>query len=49
MHTPCVNVPSARGPNGMPLGMQAIGRIGDDGRTLACAAWLEARLKESAS
>ncbi|HUG77864.1 MAG TPA: amidase [Burkholderiales bacterium] len=45
LHTPCVSVPAGRGPNGMPLGLQVIGRIGDDARTLACAKWLHSRLQ----
>jgi Asp-tRNA(Asn)/Glu-tRNA(Gln) amidotransferase A subunit family amidase len=30
--------------NGLPLGLQVIGRIGDDARTLAAAAWIAERL-----
>ena len=41
---PCVTIPGGKGPNGMPLGIQLIGRIGDDARLLAAAAALEARL-----
>ncbi len=44
LHTPCVAVPAGRGPNGLPLGLQVVGRIGDDARTLACARWIEERL-----
>ncbi|MSQ70533.1 MAG: amidase [Betaproteobacteria bacterium] len=44
LHTPCVTVPVATGTNGLPLGLQAVGRIGDDGRTLACAQWVHERL-----
>ncbi len=47
LHTPCVHVPITRGPNGLPLGLQVVGRIGDDARTLACADWIEARLREA--
>lgn len=42
--TPCVNVPGLKGPNGMPVGVQAIGRIGEDARTLAAANWMALRL-----
>jgi Asp-tRNA(Asn)/Glu-tRNA(Gln) amidotransferase A subunit family amidase len=42
--TPCVNVPGSRGPNSMPIGLLAIGRVGDDRRTLAAANWLSVRL-----
>jgi len=44
LHVPCVSVPAGRSPSGMPLGLQVIGRIGDDARTLACAAWISERL-----
>lgn len=44
LHVPCVSIPVARGPKGLPLGLQVIGRIGEDARTLAAAAWIEARL-----
>jgi Asp-tRNA(Asn)/Glu-tRNA(Gln) amidotransferase A subunit family amidase len=44
LHTPCVTVPAGKGPNGLPLGLQAVGRIGDDGRALACAHWVHERL-----
>jgi Asp-tRNA(Asn)/Glu-tRNA(Gln) amidotransferase A subunit family amidase len=42
--TPCVNVPGLKGPNGMPIGVQAIGRIGQDAWTLAAANWIALRL-----
>jgi Asp-tRNA(Asn)/Glu-tRNA(Gln) amidotransferase A subunit family amidase len=45
LHTPSVAVPAGRSPAGMPLGMQVIGRIGDDGRALACAKWISEKLK----
>jgi Asp-tRNA(Asn)/Glu-tRNA(Gln) amidotransferase A subunit family amidase len=44
LHVPCVAVPAAKAPSGMPLGVQVIGRIGDDARTLASAAWIAGRL-----
>jgi amidase len=47
LHAPCVSVPMGVGPNGLPLGLQVIGRIGEDARTLACARWIEARMKEN--
>ena len=45
LHTPAVAVPAGRSPGGMPLGIQVIGRINDDARTLACARWIAERLK----
>jgi amidase len=44
LHVPCVAVPAAKSPSGMPLGLQVIGRIGDDARALACAAWIAEKL-----
>ena len=44
LHVPCVAVPAGKSPSGMPLGLQVIGRSGDDARTLACAAWIAERL-----
>lgn len=41
---PCVNMPGLTGPSRLPIGVQAIGRIGDDARTLAAAHWLALRL-----
>jgi len=44
LHTPAIHVPSGEGPNGLPIGVQVIGRIGDDARALACARWVEQAL-----
>jgi Asp-tRNA(Asn)/Glu-tRNA(Gln) amidotransferase A subunit family amidase len=44
LHTPCVAVPAGKSDHRMPLGLQVIGRIGDDARTLAAAAWIAERL-----
>ena len=41
LHAPCVNVPAGRGPKGLPLGVQLVGRFGEDARVLACAHWIE--------
>ncbi len=37
---PAVNVPALKGPSGMPVGVQVIGRYGADLETLRAAAWL---------
>ncbi len=42
LHVPAVTVPWGNGPQGLPLGVQVIGRVGDDARALACAHWLQA-------
>jgi Asp-tRNA(Asn)/Glu-tRNA(Gln) amidotransferase A subunit family amidase len=37
LHVPCVTIPAYEGPNGMPVGLQFVGPIGSDDRTLALA------------
>jgi amidase len=44
LHSPCVHVPYGHGPNGLPIGFQVVGRIGDDARTLSVAHWLQRHL-----
>lgn len=39
LHVPCVTLPTATGPNGLPVGVQMIGRRGDDRRVLETAKW----------
>ena len=41
---PAVTIPSGRGPRGLPLGLQIVGRYRDDERALQVAAWCEAIL-----
>ena len=43
---PCVSVPGLRGDRGGPIGVQVIGRRGDDAATLALAAFVEAALQK---
>jgi Asp-tRNA(Asn)/Glu-tRNA(Gln) amidotransferase A subunit family amidase len=40
LHVPCVTVPAGTGPNGLPLGIQIVGRQGDDRAVLAWAQWV---------
>ena len=40
LHTPTLNLPVFKGEKGLPMGLQVIGPIGDDERTLAYAEWL---------
>jgi Asp-tRNA(Asn)/Glu-tRNA(Gln) amidotransferase A subunit family amidase len=37
LQTPTVNIPAGLAPNGMPVGLQVVGRVGADGLTLAAA------------
>ncbi|GEO15125.1 amidase family protein [Microvirga aerophila] len=41
---PCVSVPALTGPSGMPIGIQVVGRWGDDRRALAASAAIGQRL-----
>jgi Asp-tRNA(Asn)/Glu-tRNA(Gln) amidotransferase A subunit family amidase len=45
LHVPCVAVPAGLGPNSLPLGVQIVGRFGDDRRVLAWAQWVGAALQ----
>lgn len=38
---PCLSLPTGLGPNGMPLGLQLVGRDGETNYLLAVAAWCE--------
>lgn len=42
LHVPCVTVPAGVGPNGLPLGIQVVGRRGADRDVLAWAQWVAA-------
>jgi Asp-tRNA(Asn)/Glu-tRNA(Gln) amidotransferase A subunit family amidase len=42
LHVPCVTVPVGVGPNGLPLGIQVVGRRGEDRAVLAWAQWVAA-------
>ena len=37
---PCIHLPFAKGKNGLPVGLQLIGRFGDDQRLLLAAHWV---------
>lgn len=43
LQIPCVTIPWTTGPNGLPVGVQLVGRKGDDDRVLRVANWLHAR------
>ena len=44
--TPAVSLPLLEGPNGMPIGVQLVGRRGNDARLLRTARWLSRHLAE---
>jgi len=44
---PAVNVPGMTGANGLPLGVQMVGRRGDDATVLRAAAWLGQSLADA--
>lgn len=41
---PCVSLPGHVGPNGLPLGVQAVGAMGGDDKLLSVAAWMQSRI-----
>jgi Asp-tRNA(Asn)/Glu-tRNA(Gln) amidotransferase A subunit family amidase len=44
LHVPCVTVPAGTGPDGLPLGIQIVARIGEDRQALAWAQWVAAAI-----
>jgi len=45
LHVPSISLPAGAGPNGLPLGIQVIGRHNEDRGLLTVARWIETRLK----
>jgi amidase len=44
LHLPCITLPAGHGRNGLPLGVQLVGRFGEDAALLRVAAFLEQAL-----
>jgi len=44
LQVPCVSIPYAKGPNGLPLSVQLVGRMGGDDNLLAAAKWVAKKL-----
>ena len=44
LHTPVISLPGLSGPQGLPVGVQAVGPLGGDDDLLAAAAWMHAHL-----
>jgi len=40
LHVPCITVPAGTGPQGLPLGIQIVGRMNEDKAVLAWAEWV---------
>ena len=47
LRVPCLHLPVASGPSGLPLGIQLVAPHGDEGALFGAAAWLEERLKRA--
>jgi Asp-tRNA(Asn)/Glu-tRNA(Gln) amidotransferase A subunit family amidase len=45
---PCLNLPAFTGPQGLPVGIQLMGAIGEDARLLRAAKWIAGRVGDSA-
>ncbi len=43
---PCLTLPAGKGPDGLPVGVQLVGRRHDDARLLAVGLWVERRLAQ---
>jgi amidase len=41
---PCATLPAGKGPQGLPLGVQIVGRFGEDEALIRLAEWIERRL-----
>jgi Asp-tRNA(Asn)/Glu-tRNA(Gln) amidotransferase A subunit family amidase len=44
LHVPAVSLPTHKGPKGLPVGIQLVGRLYDDERLIAVARWVFERL-----
>ncbi|MET4608827.1 Asp-tRNA(Asn)/Glu-tRNA(Gln) amidotransferase A subunit family amidase [Bradyrhizobium sp. JR4.1] len=44
LQLPCLTLPVGRGPSGLPIGLQLVGRRGDDEKLLSAASFVEALL-----
>jgi Asp-tRNA(Asn)/Glu-tRNA(Gln) amidotransferase A subunit family amidase len=46
LYMPCLTLPAGEGPDGLPVGIQLLGRRHDDARLLEVALWVESRLEQ---
>ena len=47
LHMPCLTLPAGHGPDGLPVGIQLVGRRHDDARLLEIGLWVERRLGDA--
>jgi Asp-tRNA(Asn)/Glu-tRNA(Gln) amidotransferase A subunit family amidase len=45
LHMPCLTIPAGEGPDGLPLGVQLVGKRHADARLLAIGLWVESRVE----
>src|SRR5665811_1529074 len=45
LHVPCINLPGLKGPGGLPVGIQLVGKVGRDAELLAVARWMEGHMR----
>ena len=43
LRVPCVHLPIARGPHGLPIGISVVGPVAGDRETLLAADWIHAQ------
>jgi Asp-tRNA(Asn)/Glu-tRNA(Gln) amidotransferase A subunit family amidase len=48
MRGPCLSIPAFTGSNGMPVGLQVVGPVGQDARTIALAGRIAVLLNQAA-
>jgi Asp-tRNA(Asn)/Glu-tRNA(Gln) amidotransferase A subunit family amidase len=46
LYMPCLTMPAGQGPDGLPVGIQLVGRRHADARLLEIALWVESRLEQ---
>jgi Asp-tRNA(Asn)/Glu-tRNA(Gln) amidotransferase A subunit family amidase len=44
MHVPAISIPVFKGPNGLPVGLQIIGKRNEDRKLFAAARWIHGKL-----
>jgi Asp-tRNA(Asn)/Glu-tRNA(Gln) amidotransferase A subunit family amidase len=47
LQLPCLTLPHGAGPSGLPLGVQVIGRFGEDAKLFVAAQWIRQALESA--